>query len=571
MRWQKLATGRLGLSAAAGLMLALALPKFNIEGFAWVAPGLMLAAGLGASGGGAFRAGYVAGLAFFLTSLYWLLYIPVPFAPIVGWLGLAAFLSLFPATWVWLCWRVFPASATPGPGRTHSEIKPANLPSALPLDKLLLLSWGQRLAWALACAAFWVAWEMVQARIFTGFPWNFLGATQYAMLPLIQIASVTGVYGLSFVMAWFSVSLLCAAAVLIRQQPITRSNALREMILPLGVVAGLVGWGSHLLFAPAPAKEQRALTVALIQPNIPQTTIWDPAQSIQRFQQVMTISEQALETAHPELVVWPEAAVPSLFLWDTNVAYQGQTIYGAITSFARRHQVWMVIGADDAESRREDPGATDYYNSSFLITPQGRVAATYRKQQLVIFGEYVPLSRWLPFLKDFTQVYGEFARGKGPVTFSLPDLKINTSVLICFEDTFPHLARKHVIPDIDFLLNLTNNGWFGESAAQWQHAANSVFRAVENGLPLIRAANNGLTCWVDPRGRMHQVYFPGSSNIYKAGYKFAEVPLPDRQGRAMTFYNQHGDWLGWSCVALAGLALVTSEFKSRRMKSVKPV
>ena len=129
--------------------------------------------------------------------------------------------------------------------------------------------------------------------------------------------------------------------------------------------------------------------------------------------------------------------------------------------------------------------------------------ARYIKRKLVIFGEYVPLADWLPFLKYLTPIQGGFTPGRRPVSFPLPGLRAKTSVLICFEDIFPHLVREHVDDDTDFLVNLTNNGWFGESAAQWQHAANAVFRAVENGLPLVRCANNGLTCWVDATMYIH--------------------------------------------------------------------
>jgi apolipoprotein N-acyltransferase len=149
---------------------------------------------------------------------------------------------------------------------------------------------------------------------------------------------------------------------------------------------------------------------------------------------------------------------------------------------------------------------------------------------------------------------GSFTPGTGPVTFVAPDLQLKTSVLICFEDVFPHLVREYVEDDTDFLLNLTNNGWFGESAAQWQHAASAVFRAVENGLPLVRCANNGLTCWVDAQGRMKEVYFPGTKDVYGPGFKIVEVPLLDRK-RPPTFYRRHGDLFGWSCVAWSALAV----------------
>jgi apolipoprotein N-acyltransferase len=134
------------------------------------------------------------------------------------------------------------------------------------------------------------------------------------------------------------------------------------------------------------------------------------------------------------------------------------------------------------------------------------------------------------------------------VPFRVPELRVKFSVLICFEDVFPHGVREYVDEDTDFLLNLTNNGWFGESAAQWQHAASAVFRAVENGVPLVRCANNGLTCWVDPQGRLHEVYFPGTKDIYGPGVKLVQAPLLAGRKRAPTFYWRHGDVFGWSCV-----------------------
>ena len=132
--------------------------------------------------------------------------------------------------------------------------------------------------------------------------------------------------------------------------------------------------------------------------------------------------------------------------------------------------------------------------------------------------------------------------------------------------SFPHLAREYADDDIDFLVNLTNNGWFGESAAQWQHAAGAIFRAVENGLPLIRCSNNGLTGWVDARGRLRQVFRDDRGTIYGAGCLTAEIALPGAgEKRAPTFYHEHGDWFGWACVVIAGM-LVIRRLADRRTR-----
>jgi apolipoprotein N-acyltransferase len=205
----------------------------------------------------------------------------------------------------------------------------------------------------------------------------------------------------------------------------------------------------------------------------------------------------------------------------------------------------------------------DYFNSAFAISPDGKLTGMYRKRQLVIFGEYIPFVKQMPFMKYLSPI-GEtgFTPGTKPIPFRLDSLDLVASVLICFEDTFPHLVREYVEPNTDVLVNLTNNGWFGESAAQWQHAATAVFRAVENRIPLVRCANNGLTCWVDSTGAMHDVRFEGSTDIYKAGFKIVNVPvLAAGETRSLSLYTRYGDVFGWTCVTLIALNLLWNYVK----------
>jgi apolipoprotein N-acyltransferase len=250
---------------------------------------------------------------------------------------------------------------------------------------------------------------------------------------------------------------------------------------------------------------------------------------------------------------------------------------------ARAHRVWIIVGSDDAEPRTgsQKPDDADYFNASFLINPQGEVAARYCKRNLVIFGEYVPLMRWLPFLKWFTPIEGGFTSGDKPGGFEMKmserrssnrlesnpgeqradsetgvpretAFRVKTSPLICYEDTFPQLGRESASYDTDFLVNLTNDGWFGEGAAQWQQAACATFRAVENGLPLVRCANTGLTCWIDEAGRIREIFSDKTGSVYGAG--FVTMTIPITENRTPTFYHQHGDWFGWSCLAFSTLA-----------------
>jgi apolipoprotein N-acyltransferase len=517
----------------AGLLLAAAFPRLGIAGLAWIAPALMLAVALGKRGWESFRIGYVAGLTFYLASLCWLLLIPyrwhsIPLGPAAGWLSLSAYVALYPATWVWLLCPV----------------------------GVLARSWTQRALWSIYGAALWVALEMLVAWLFTGFPWNPLGASQYRMVPLIQIASVTGIYGVSFLIVWVSLSLL-SAGLMIVLRPTTRSAWVSEIILPFLVVALVFNFGlRQLTRETAP---DHTLNIALIQPSIPQTLIWDTSRDLERFHEVIRLSEQAL-TNRIDLLIWPEAAVPSYARWDTN-------LYPAITNLVRQHHVWLILGSDDV-GRPAPPAAPDkyeFYNASFLVSPDGEFVSRYIKRNLVVFGEYVPLVRWLPFIKWFTPIEGGFTPGDRPVPFVLthPDAKV--SPLICYEDIFPRTARAAADDDTDFLVNLTNDGWFGESSAQWQQAAAALFRAVENGLPLIRCCNNGLTGWVDAQGRLRQVFRDDRGTIYGPGYLTAQIPLlSPGEKRTPTFYHQHGNWFGWTCVGVTGVMLLGRILRHRR-------
>ena len=555
---------RYGLAVIAGLLWSAAFPGINLAGAAWIAPGLMIAAALSKSGGEAFRIGYVAGLAHYLSMLYWLLLIPyrwhgLPLAPALGWLSLSAFLALLPAFWVWMVSRIqsskSPPQDSPSEARKASP-EPACLRQNLlerddelkRFNGVLARTWAHRLLWGICGAALWVALEMVIARIFGGFPWDLLGVSQYHMLPLIQIASLTGVYGVSFLVAWLSLCLLSAGLMVIRR-PAARSIWIAEIFLPVIVIAVLFNLGFRQLNNSAPPAKM--LKVALVQPSIPQTLIWDSSKNAERFRDLLQVSEQAL-TNQVDLLIWPEAAVPELLRYDKDT-------FEALTGLARRHQVWFIVGSDDAEfpAGSNNPRDANYFNSSFLISPEGKLMERYVKRNLVIFGEYLPLRHWLPFLKYFTPIEGGgYTPGARAVQFVLGDLGIQTSVLICFEDTFPQLARTDVRPQTAFLVNITNDGWFDEGPSQWQHAFSALFRTVENHLPLLRCSNNGLTCWMDAQGRLREVFRDARGTIYGPGYLTVQIPVATSQENELTFYTRHGDVFGWACVIIACIWLI---------------
>ena len=301
------------IAILAGILLAAAFPKIGIAGFAWVAPALLLFAAHGKNPADAFRAGYIGGISFWLASLYWLLLIPVAGYPILGWIAFSAFVALYFGIWTWLL-----------AGKIGSG------------------NWAQRNLWSLAGAAAWVALEIIRAHFLGGFPWNLLGTSQFEMTPLIQIASVTGVYGISFLVVWASLSLFSAVR-MVFAKPDSRFAWQPEIFLPLFVVAGLFADGEIKLLEKKPAAS--TLRVTLIQPSVPQSMIWDSSTKSNRFQQLLALTENAL-TNQTDLLIWPEAALPDF----------DDASYVAITNLVRAHHVWMIFNADDVMPR---PGATN--------------------------------------------------------------------------------------------------------------------------------------------------------------------------------------------------------------------
>ena len=533
------------LALLAGGLLATAFPNLNCAGFAWAVPALLLLAAAGKSGGDSFRVGYVAGLAFWLVSLYWLLLIPVAGYPILGWLALAAYLALFSGAWVWFMqWTQ---------GREP-----------------LADSWSARNLRALAGAAAWVALELLRGWLFTGFPWSFLGVSQFKIVPLIQIAAFTGVYGVSFLVVWFSLALF-SAGMMIWRNPTRRFVWQAEMALPLLAVMGAFIVGFFVSNGgSAPADSVR---VTLVQPNVPITEIWNPtpAGETARFQNLLAQSRQAL-TNHADVLVWPESGVPD----------GDENIWRTIVRFAQSNQVWIIFNCEDSDVT---PTATNYYNAALLVSPAGELRQIYHKRQLVIFGEYVPLVRWLPFIQWFTPITGGWTPGTRPVQFAMdrtapagdehvitlvkpgeksgpaPRTRFQAAPLICFEDAFPALGRSSVDDATDFLVNLTNDGWFGPGSEQWQHAAAAVFRAVENGRPLVRCANNGITCQIDRHGRVTELLTDRHGDVHGAGTLTVDVPLADEP--AETYYHRHGDWFAWGCVTLTVLTAMRRAIRSK--------
>jgi len=517
-----------GLAAVgSGLLAGLAFPWPGWSGLAWLAPALLMGAGLGQSGGRAFRLGYVAGLVQFLVSLRWLLLIPFPTGALAAWLALGAYCALFWGAGLWL---------TLGWIRGLTGL-PAAASWEASARALAGLVWWRRAGVWLGAAALATGLEVVRGRAFSGFPWNFYGVTQWENAPLIQVASVTGIFGVTFLLHWVSLALF-GALLQVQLSPRNRFSWTADLRLPLAVLLVLVGWGFRRVMHGAP--QGPPVTLALVQPSIPQTLIWDDAANPERFTKVFELTRTAL-ALQPDALIWPEGSLPDI----TEAQFE------AVTGETRKSGAWWFFGTGYG---RLVEGRPEHYNAALLVDANGRVVDRYHKRRLVIFGEYIPFERTLPFMKWLTPIGSSFTPGGQAGAFRFgPDTNTVASPVICFEDLFPESTREHVTPETDFLLELTNNGWFGESSAHWQHCAGAALRAVENGVPLVRCANNGLTCWLDEFGRLRDLLGRKGSE-YAPGVLITQVPRrAEGVPRPLTWYHRNGDVFGWSCVGVTGV------------------
>ena len=332
-------------------------------------------------------------------------------------------------------------------------------------------------------------------------------------------------------------------------RPESRWSWTAEARLPLLVTLMVMGWGFWEVMGYRRLERQanpETVRLGLVQPSVPQTLQWDPDEQGRIFTKIENLSRQAL-ALEPEVLIWPEGAFG---LTETN--------YSRMVALLGKNGPDWILGADDSVAREGGSGdrpAVARYNAAFLRRADGSMPPAYWKRRLVPFGEYVPLARWLPFLKWITPIGDGFESGDRPWTFRLTG-GATVAPVICFEDVFPHGIRDHVRPEVDFILCLTNDGWFAESAAQWQHTASAVFRSVENGVALVRVCNNGLTGWWDACGTPRDVLGDSTGQVYAPGILLATVPigLPHTE----TPYHRHGDVFAQGSLALVAWRLLRS-------------
>jgi apolipoprotein N-acyltransferase len=510
---------RFAVAVLSGALLALAFPAVDWNPLAWIALVPLFWVGLGHGSRRAFHAGWVAGTVFFVATLYWLVltigtYTNLsPLVSVGPLLLLCGFLGLFVALFLAVCER---ARA----------------------DKVEL---------ALVAPALWVVLEWVRTYILGGFPWVVLGYSQYRTTYLIQFAEFTGVYGISALVVLVNVVVYGA----FRRWRDGQVPSPRRLLALTTVLIVLVAWGFWRVGALERTPPAGTLRVGFIQGNIAQDEKWDPAYQEATLEHYERLTGEAV-AAGAELVVWPETAAPFFF-------QQGGELHDRITGLAQREHIWLLVGSP-AFSHDEDGLAL--HNRVYLVDPDGLAERYYDKMELVPFGEYVPLAHLLFFVHKIVEGIGEFRAGTEPVVFTTP--RGNFGTLICYEGIFPGLTRRFVAGGADFLVNVTNDAWFGRTSAPYQHLAMVSVRAIENRVPIVRVANTGFSAMVDADGRIRW-----RTNLFESAWRVDTV----RWTGVSTLYSQIGDVFVYGCMLMLVLValLVMGRPRDMSMDGRQPV
>jgi apolipoprotein N-acyltransferase len=484
-------------------MLTAGLPRMDWYPVSWVALVPLLSVLDGKGPKQAFGLGYVCGMVHFLTTLYWIRHVifyygglPAPLA--VGVLVLlCGYLAVYPALFAWVAQR-----------------------------------WAStRLLWVLGLPAVWVTLEWIRAHALTGFPWANLGYTQTRFTALVQVADVTGVYGIS----WLVVLGSAVFASFIRRRP----SWIGAGVLIVSLAGTLIYGTLRLDEVRRSVAGAQPWTAAVIQGNIDQSVKWDPAfqqETLRRYRDLCLGA--AGGTPAPDLMVWPETAAPFFYGHEQKLTKQLNEMFGEIGR--------PVLFGSPAMTRVD--GEVRLQNRAYLVDSGGTVLGFYAKQHLVPFGEYVPLQKLLFFVQRLVQAAGDFVPGSDVSPLDWEGKKLGA--LICYEGIFPSLAREQVLKGATVLVIITNDAWYGTTSAPYQHLEMARWRAIEFRTPVIRAANTGVSAIFDSTGREC-----GRIPLNEAGQLVCSV-----QGRVLeTWYARWGDVFAWSCVvwALSGFVIAT--------------
>ena len=495
---------RVLLALASGAALAFSFPNYNFSLLAWISVGLLVLASYGARPAVAPLYGFLHALIFYPVSLTWIDVVVRQYGNVGVWTA-AGLLILIGIAGGIICavfsWGVALAS--------HRSV-------------LLTLSLAPDL---------WVALEFARSHLpIIAFPWNLIGYAVGGNLALVQLAAVTGIYGLSYVVAAFG-TLLAYAIVSGRQR------AWKILLATTGVLIFIALGGGY--FVPSAAPRYFA---HLVQTNFAQSYEYPPGWMTLHAGDMDELERISVDAANriPGLIVWPEVPAP--------FSLQDAAFGGRAQRIARDSGGDFLVGVEDW--KRDPAGKWLASNSAVLLDASGQRIFTYDKIHLVPFGEYVPLRRWLTFAGKLTADIGDFTPGTSYAVGRLRDRSPGGGTFgafICYEAVFPDAVRRFTANGAGLLINISNDGWFGRSAAPAQHLMMARVRAVENRRWLLRDTNNGYTVSVDPYGRIAAQLPTDVRGQLDAPYDF-------RSG--LTVYARFGDWFAWLCVLASVVFLV---------------
>jgi apolipoprotein N-acyltransferase len=501
------------------VLLILSFPDFNFEFLAWIGFVPLFFAIENKKPAQAFFISYLIGIIFFLGTVYWLVHVTLP-----GMFAVALYLALYFGFFGLIC-------------SYYSKIA----------KRYLLL---------FTIPAAWVALELIRSHFLSGFGWNLLGYSQSFTLPIIQIADITGVYGVSFLIVLVNVAIFLTI-----KEMRKKDYYFMPLMVALAIVFICLYYG---VFRVKNVFTGEKLSIVVVQGNIPQVKKWDPSFREEIINRYDKLTRKAAEGS-PELIIWPETSVPGFLESELDLSDR-------VTKLAKDVKTPMLVGAPREDTDKKDA----YYNSTILMSEEGRIMSRYDKIHLVPFGEYLPFKPIFGFVENFApSPIGDFTAGKDYTVFgflikrSSKDQqrawhlikKIRFSTLVCFEDIFPDLARKFVLRGADFLVNMTNDAWFRKTSAAYQHAQASIFRAVENRVNVIRAANTGVSCFIDQKGQIVDRVESGGESVFVEGYKIHDITLT----KTKTFYTAYGDVFAYICVIIAIMFLLLIRGKKWRI------
>ena len=497
------------LAMVSGALIALSFPNSGLSFLAWIALVPLLIALEDTTPRTAFRLGMTCGLCAYAGILYWINVVITDYGHLPWAISILLYLIL-------VAWLALFYGFTTLVARAGEQI-------------------GIKTAFSLP--VIWVAADLLRSFLMTGTPWAMLGHSQYRTLPLIQIADIYGVFGITLLIVLANVVLYRALrAVSGAGVPYPVKSALVLLVLFIATLFyGFSRLNGDMSEKAAP------LRVAVVQGNIPQDVKWSP-----KFQdKTISIYERLTREAAKsgvDLVVWPESAVPFFFQDQPQQADR-------IKQLARELKTSILIGSPAHELRN---GQRVFLNSAFMISPSGETTGRSDKIHLVPFGEYVPLGRFFPFISKLVVGIGDFSPGEQAVPLTVGRTKIGT--MICAEAVFPEIGRSYVNNGARILANITNDAWFGRTSAPYQHLSIAAFRAVETRTPMLRAANTGVSAIIDQNGHINSM-----TGIFTEGFRIGEV----RPGSADSIYLKFGDAGAWFCVLLTlGISLI-AWFKRR--------